>query len=506
MAEEPNAPWTQVCPEGAPPVRNGGKRKMATNKVDDLLRRYDDLNGLSGAEFVRGCRRLLEFIITDPEAYSVGSKLIEQAARLIVDWQKADADLRQRVATLRDRYVELGPIHPEPPVPALRGSVIDRTLSTFSALEKREETLRLMIGRSPDLTTGDRMLEILRFRVQTDVRCDAGGNILEEPKYPSKDWEDLEREILQLVSSRDRERKYFSDRAREAPGLHLAHWSKGMLTGGKNTWGEVFASRSGVHADLWRALSNNTSPYEDPLDDELLYKSGLVESEKKKLEEFCSKIKRSLPIIIREMRELYGTRTSLVWLVDRYRNRCEWHDRKRLFRLIDGESNVEDVLRDEFATWLFDNGWSPLVDVKMAGLRPDIMLPGLYVEAKQYSKNGSAKKTLIDAVKQVRNTVPRLQGETGFSVEEAVLLIFRAGGEMLIPPMELGCEGYRLIIRVVDVAPGAASGSQGKPDVVQVTVEELLELTAPKDESKRGPSPARTGKQRGNARVARRVR
>lgn len=45
----------------------------------------------------------------------------------------------------------------------------------------------------------------------------------------------------------------------------------------------------------------------------------------------------------------------------------------------------------------------------------------------------------------------------------------QVAGDMLVPPAEFECESYRLMIRVIDVAPGEGSGSQGRPPAVEIS-------------------------------------
>jgi hypothetical protein len=172
------------------------------------------------------------------------------------------------------------------------------------------------------------------------------------------------------------------------------------------------------------------------------------------------------------LRMKIGSTRSLFRLLLRFKTRCEWHDRSRLLAL--GASDVgEDRLTEELARWLFDQGLNPITQPLMAGLRPDLFDPtkdptySLYVEAKQYRSARYARSTIIKGARQLYNTVLRLRGDH-YSITEAFYVIFRRGGPDFLLPSTVKNEGWTLFPLVVDIGPGATSGSRqrARPQVI----------------------------------------
>ena len=189
-----------------------------------------------------------------------------------------------------------------------------------------------------------------------------------------------------------------------------------------------------------------------------------------------------------ELRFRIGLGRSRLAVVRRYAARCETFDRPRLLTLVqdakrsstrDGSANstrghVEDMLTLDFGRYLFDLGFNPLVDPKIAGLRPDLFDPGaqpaIYVEAKQYSSITAAM--LRKAVAQVFDTWARLSHQ--FEIPEAFLVVFRVAGRLVRLPSELRQSGRPLYLHIIDLAPSKESGSRATKTPLVIEAEELL--------------------------------
>jgi hypothetical protein len=96
-----------------------------------------------------------------------------------------------------------------------------------------------------------------------------------------------------------------------------------------------------------------------------------------------------------DLRRPVGSTRSRLALVNRFKLRCEWHDRERMLAVADDDrlpGGPEDRLTGEFARYLFDAGLSPLTKPLAGGLQPDLLDPlaSFYVEAKQYAASASA--------------------------------------------------------------------------------------------------------------------
>lgn len=184
--------------------------------------------------------------------------------------------------------------------------------------------------------------------------------------------------------------------------------------------------------------------------------------------------------VYEELRHRVGSRASMLSLFERFKNRCEWHDRERLASLVGKRASKqkraqhEELLTAELRLWLFDKGLNPIATPQMGGLRPDVIDPthgsNLYVEAKQYHR--AEKGYLIKAFQQVWSTVATLQ-TSSYKVREAFLVIFRWGGpQYKLPPSVIG-ESWTTHILVIDIAEPSERGSRA-PAVLCIDESALL--------------------------------
>lgn len=182
-----------------------------------------------------------------------------------------------------------------------------------------------------------------------------------------------------------------------------------------------------------------------------------------------------------DVRRRIGVTRSRLALVDRFKLRCEWHDRDRMLAVADDErlpGGPEDRLTAEVARYLFDAGLSPLTKPLTDGLLPDPVDPraSFYVEATQYASS-SARREIVKSVAQVLDTVGRLRGGAN-AVDEAVCVIFRRAGPYLDLPQVLRTETYRLHLVLVDLAPATEAGRRQPDEPVQIGADEFLATAA----------------------------
>jgi hypothetical protein len=178
-----------------------------------------------------------------------------------------------------------------------------------------------------------------------------------------------------------------------------------------------------------------------------------------------------------ELRRRIGTTRSRLALVNRFKLRCEWHDRERMLAVADDErlpGGPEDRLTGEFARYLFDAGLSPLTKPLAGGLQPDLLDPSasFYVEAKQFASS-SARADIVSSVKQVLDTVGRLRGGP-YAVDEAFCVVFRRDGPYYDLPELLQTETYRLHLVLVDLAPTTEAGRWQQDKPVQIPIDEFF--------------------------------
>jgi hypothetical protein len=184
-----------------------------------------------------------------------------------------------------------------------------------------------------------------------------------------------------------------------------------------------------------------------------------------------------------ELRRRIGTTRSRLALVNRFKLRCEWHDRERMLAVADDgglPGGPEDRLTGEFARYLFDAGLSPLTKPLAGGLQPDLLDPlaSFYVEAKQYAAS-SARADIVKSVAQVLDTVGRLRGGP-YAVDEAFCVVFRRAGPYYDLPPVLQTETYRLHVVLLDLAPTTEAGRRQRDKPVQIPADEFF-AAAPGD-------------------------
>jgi hypothetical protein len=178
-----------------------------------------------------------------------------------------------------------------------------------------------------------------------------------------------------------------------------------------------------------------------------------------------------------DLRRRIGATRSRLALVNRFKLRCEWHDRERMLAVADDDrlpGGHEDRLTGEFARYLFDAGLSPLTKPLVGGLQPDLLDPlaSFYVEAKQYASS-SARGDIVKSVAQVLDTVGRLRGGP-YAVGEAFCVVFRREGPYYDLPPVLQTETYRLHLVLVDLAPTTEAGRRQRDKPVRIPADEFF--------------------------------
>ena len=177
-------------------------------------------------------------------------------------------------------------------------------------------------------------------------------------------------------------------------------------------------------------------------------------------------------------------------LLARYKARCQTHDRKRIQGLGLEPKVTEPMLTAELALSLFDQGYNPLTEVPIAGIRPDILDASrdpsaspslslslsLYVEAKQYKRGDSVARRVQQAMYQVYTSVACLRSDH-IDVSEAFLVIFRRSGPAVRAPAKVRTEDLTVFIEVIDIAPEKETGSRERLRPVQLSVEDVLPAT-----------------------------
>jgi hypothetical protein len=178
-----------------------------------------------------------------------------------------------------------------------------------------------------------------------------------------------------------------------------------------------------------------------------------------------------------DLRRRIGTTRSRLALVNRFKLRCEWHDRERMLAVADDDrlsGGPEDRLTGEFARYLFDAGLSPLTKPLAGGLQPDLLDPlaSFYVEATQYATS-TARGDIVRSVAQVLDTVGRLRAGP-YADDEAFCVVFRRDGPYYDLPQVLETEAYRLHLVLVDLAPTTEAGRRQRDKPIQIPADEFF--------------------------------
>lgn len=299
-----------------------------------------------------------------------------------------------------------------------------------------------------------------------------GPKKLEGPIRESLDT--LEQQLELIEKEHVRAWRVFTDAVMTSPGLTLLYLESFFLQLGSTGW-------EGSSRLVERLISCAELPHAYAMTKFLYERREATSMVNAELNHGVNKLKAAAERVHQGLRLRIGTTRSLLAIFERFKVRCEWHDRRRLRDLAQGatvaagtdtrrRSNVENTLTEELARYLFDQGLNPITEVPTAGLRPDVLGESLYVEAKQYS-DGNPKAYLMRGIHQMHETIGRLWG-SNCQVREAFYVVFRLGGVLVQMPEAVRRERWTIYPRVIDLAPAEVSGSRAQQSV-DITEEEL---------------------------------
>jgi hypothetical protein len=223
------------------------------------------------------------------------------------------------------------------------------------------------------------------------------------------------------------------------------------------------------------------------------------------LDEIGGDVERAARLLVLDLRRRLYTARSRLGVVQRFKARCEWHDRERLRQVADTAQeagrSAENALRDEMTRYLFDQGLNPLAEAVLGtSSRADVFDPSLgpafYVEAKQYGDRDAVEGKLKGAFRQALDTVGNLPG-SGYSADEVFIVLFRRGGpRVLLPGEPFSAEGIRWHFVLVNIARASEDASQNKRNPVEFTAETLRNMlleVGSEQLPERGTAPAASG-------------
>lgn len=208
----------------------------------------------------------------------------------------------------------------------------------------------------------------------------------------------------------------------------------------------------------------------------VIFHDGIVRSNQyaAQVDAWIDELRRDVTRIFEELRRRLGAERSLLALVERYRQKCQWYDAERLRALALGSSTPEDSLSETLATYLFDHGLNPLTRPLAGCIVPDILDANsrfsFYVEAKQYTKGCPAY--LLQGMKQVWDMLDHLS-RTSFDVREAFFVVYRRSGPRYSFPPRVQHRDRVVHVLVIDIAPTSERGSSA-PVTRTFEVSELI--------------------------------
>lgn len=177
-------------------------------------------------------------------------------------------------------------------------------------------------------------------------------------------------------------------------------------------------------------------------------------------------------LLYEDVRRRLGSERSLFAVLHAFKERAQWFDAARLRDLVQRNTRRgEELLAEQVALFLFDQGLRPLTSPVMSRLRPDIVHlspPYLYVEAKLLR----TRRQVCDGAYQMWNTIGRIRSE-GFPIREAFLAVFRVGEPTCILPEAESAGGVTIYPLLIDIASGKVSGSKKKTAPIEIVVGDL---------------------------------
>ena len=472
--------------------------ELLDRQVDFLLRQPDS------AAFLIQVEPFLSALRTEPRLAAYLDDVLEEVVQIVDDMEDVDRDLTSELLDLRRALVELRPeaddSNVKPPSESDSPPVkLQASLSYRGTLAYFDE----WAGSEPEPFNADgegglakTLLGILRNKETAylheaeaaSARENAEGEsnhegVLTENRPPAEAEQNrLERDSLEAWGRRlgNVQRRYdyavrlLRLRTRTSAGLALLKLE--AVPDELNPPARVpdDEDEDGLRAasDLMRWVSSESYSLF-----KLAWQGRLDAADLGIIDKRVAELRDAVERLREELRRRIGTTRSRLALVNRFKLRCEWHDRERMLAVADDggrPGGPEDRLTGEFARYLFDAGLSPLTKPLAGGLQPDLLDPlaSFYVEAKQYAAS-SARADIVKSVAQVLDTVGRLRGGP-YAVDEAFCVIFRRAGPYYDLPPVLQTETYRLHVVLVDLAPTTEAGRRQRDKPVQIPADEFF--------------------------------
>lgn len=167
-----------------------------------------------------------------------------------------------------------------------------------------------------------------------------------------------------------------------------------------------------------------------------------------------------------------GTHLAHYELIQRYKARCMVYDRERVTARANAtEGNQEDVLTQDLALYLFDNGVSTYYRTMQGVHEYDLIAPTIAVEAKIYRDN-KQRSYLKKGILQFHAYANSLETDTD-KVRELYYVVFRLGGPLYDWPEKIEMNRWTIYPILIDLGLSQDSGSRQR-DVKPITFDEIF--------------------------------
>lgn len=465
------------------------------NELVDLIDRHFSFLGAQRVpHLVPHLRRTMTMLAAEPRIRVLLQEERRAVESLHEDFDRGTQPVVAVLKQLRQRFAELVPEVDDTSKQCSLERIpnYDPWAGSFAAFDRvleSQPTQNVLAARpeGADRTLAAQLISILIKKLDQTQHA-RQGNLGDEV-------EQLRAEIHEQNNAQIERWRDYRDAVATAPGADLIYLERLLRNLGSNR----FVSPTELEE---RSLSMTGRRYVSPasLESALSGEESSKES-RRRIEHFEETVHRALASLHHGLRLRVGTVRSRLVVFERFKTRCEMHDRERLLVLAKtrpGEASTaklsskhpprtkpEQRLTEELARYLFDNGLNPLTEVPIGNARADVLSGDrLYVEAKQYVK-GNPAQYVLKGVSQTAHMVERLSS-TNLRLDEAFLVVFRRGGKRLVMQTPVSIGTWMLHCLVVDLGEASESGNRA-PEAVELTAAEIRAAAlAP-------PAPRRTG-------------
>ncbi|TQF11417.1 hypothetical protein FJV41_34355 [Myxococcus llanfairpwllgwyngyllgogerychwyrndrobwllllantysiliogogogochensis] len=456
--------------------------------VDLIDRHFSFLKTQRIPHLLPRLRRTMDMLGAEPRIRTLLEEERRALERLHEDFDRRTQTVVEVLKQIRKRFVELVPevddaSQPRPVDFASNSDPWFRTFAAFDAKLNPSSPLNVLAGRPNigDRTQAAQLLWILTQKLN-ESRHARQGELGDE-------MEQLAAEINQQGNDQVERWRDYRDSVVAAPGADLAFLEYTLRAIGSNQVTQLTNLEERTLSMTGRR-SLGTAILEPALSGEDSSDEG-----RRRAERFEEMLRQALESLHHGLRLRVGTVRSRLVVFERFKTRCEMHDRERLLglaKLRSGETEEpqsssqhhprtkpEQRLTEELARYLYDNGLNPLTEVPIGNARADVLSADrLYVEAKQYIE-GNPANYILKGVSQTAHMVERLSS-TAYRLDEAFLVVFRRGGKRLVMQSPVTMGTWVLHCVVVDLGEASESGNRA-PEAIELTADKIRSaaLTSP---------------------------